>query len=68
MSGIEFLYQEGVKPCSKEPLKVRLDGRIVGEIRKVDSGYQYWPKGVTRSQADVFEKLDDCAKSLTAGG
>lgn len=32
---IEYLYQEGVNACSKEPLKVRCDGKICGEIRKV---------------------------------
>ena len=42
---IEYLYKEGEPACSKGPLKVRLDGRICGEIRKVDGGYQYFPKG-----------------------
>ena len=42
---LEYLYQEGVPACSKKPLKVRLDGRLVGEIRKVEGGYQYFPKG-----------------------
>jgi hypothetical protein len=44
---IEYLYQEGVEACSKEPLKVRLDGRITGAIHKVEGGYQYKPKGHT---------------------
>lgn len=42
---IEYLYQEGVGACEKKPLKVKLDGRICGEIRKVEGGYQYFPKG-----------------------
>ena len=36
---IEYLYQEGVKACSVEPLKVRLDGKIVGEIRKLENQF-----------------------------
>lgn len=42
---IEYLYQEGVEACSKEPLKVRLDGNYVGDICKVEGGFQYFPKG-----------------------
>ena len=42
---IEYLYQEGVEACSKDPLKVRLDGKICGEIRTVADGFQYYPKG-----------------------
>ena len=41
---IEYLYKEGEKACENEPIKVRLDGRVCGEIRKVEGGYQYWPK------------------------
>jgi hypothetical protein len=44
---LEYLYREGEPACSKEPLKVRLDGRVVGEIRKVVGGYQYFPKAST---------------------
>ena len=42
---IEYLYKEGEKACENEPLKVRLDGVHVGEIRKVETGFQYFPKG-----------------------
>ena len=60
---IEYLYKEGEEPCSKEPLKVRLDGRIVGEIVKVDGGFQYFPKycmqggEILNSVADVQSAL-----------
>jgi hypothetical protein len=40
-----YLYQEGVAPCSKEPLKVSIDGWVCGEIRKVDGGFQYFQNG-----------------------
>jgi hypothetical protein len=58
-----YLYQEGVEPCSKEPLKVRLDDRIVGEIRKVDGGYQFFPKG-SKFSGDIFETVGEVQKSL----
>lgn len=60
---IEYLYQEGVRACEKEPLKVRMDGRVVGEIRKVASGYQYFPKG--RSEGgEVFPTVQAVQDSL----
>lgn len=63
MSSIQYLYQEGVEPCIREPLKVRTDGYISGEIRKVEGGYQYFPKG-SKTGGDVFETLSQVHKSL----
>ena len=63
MSCIEYLYQEGVRPCTKEPLKVRLDGRICGEIRKVDNSFQYFPKG-KKIGGDIFPTITQVQKSL----
>lgn len=60
---IEYLYQEGVEACSKEPLKVRCDGRICGEIRKVDGGFQYFPKG-QKSGGEVFKTVQAVQRSL----
>ena len=60
---IEYLYQEGVESCSKEPLKVRLDGRIIGEICKVEGGYQYFPKG-QKVGGNIFPSIDDVQRSL----
>ena len=60
---IEYLYKEGEKPCSKEPLKVRVDGRVSGEIRKVDGGYQYFPKG-SKTGGDVFATVSAVQKIL----
>lgn len=59
---IEYLYKEGEADCSKEPLKVRLDGKICGEIRKVD-GYQYFPKN-SNDGGYIFETITDVQRSL----
>jgi hypothetical protein len=61
---IEYLYQDGVEPCSKEPLKVRLDGRICGEIRKVKGGYQYFPKG-SKTGGDILVSITKVQQSLS---
>lgn len=60
---IEYLYQEGCRACSKEPLKVRLDGKVVGEIRKVEGGYQYVSKG-NRHRGEVLPTVDAVQKTL----
>lgn len=60
---IEYLYQEGVESCSKEPLKVRLNGRICGEIRKVRGGFQYFPKG-QKIGGDIYQTVTDVQRSL----
>jgi hypothetical protein len=63
---IEYLYEEGVEPCEKEPLKVRLDGKIVGAIHKVEAGYRYIPKGVCEQcGGDIFDTVAKVQKSLT---
>jgi len=61
---IEYLYKEGVEPCSREPLKVRVDGRIVGEIRKVEGGFQYFPKG-QKTGGEIFKSVSAVQRSLT---
>jgi len=60
---IQYLYQEGVEACETEPLKVRLDGRICGEIRKVEEGYQYFPKG-QKEGGEVFNTVAQVQRSL----
>lgn len=60
---IEYLYKEGEKTCSKEPLKVRCDGKICGEIRKVENGYQYFTYGI-KLCGEVFETILEVQKSL----
>ena len=63
---LEYLYQEGGPPCSKEPLKVRLDGCHIGEIRKVAGGYQYFPKGKNYG-GDILPTVGDVQQSLEIG-
>lgn len=63
---IEYLYTEGERACSKGPLKVRLDGRLVGEIRKVEGGFRYFPKGAGQDGGgEVFPTVTAVQKSLT---
>lgn len=61
---IEYLYKEGEEACSSEPLKVRLDGRVCGEIRRVDGGYQYFPTGA-RIGGQVLPSVDAVQRSLS---
>lgn len=60
---IEYLYKEGEKSCEKEPLKVRLDGKICGEIRKSTGGYQYFPKN-QKTGGEILPTVADVQKSL----
>jgi hypothetical protein len=63
---IQYLYQEGVPACSKEPLKVRLDGRVCGEIRKVTGGFQYFPAG-QKAGGVIYPTVDDVQRSIDHG-
>lgn len=52
---------------TKEPnsiITVKLDKKIIGEIRPVTGGWQYYPKGMKKG-GEVFENLSLCQKSLT---
>lgn len=62
---IQYLYTEGQKACEKEPLLVRLNGRISGEIRKVEGGYQYFAKASKGwVEGDIFPTVEAVQKSL----
>lgn len=61
---IEYLYKEGEAPCSKGPLVVRLDGKVCGEIRKVEGGFQYFPKG-QKTGGQVFKTVSKVQRSLS---
>jgi len=50
----------------KKPLPVLLDDKLVGEIRPVNGGWQYFPKG-SKIGGDVFKRLPDCQRSLEEG-
>lgn len=57
---IEYLYTEG-KPDAD--VKVRLDGKVVGTIKKEIDGWRYYPKG-QKVGGDLFKSLSLCQKSL----
>lgn len=57
---IEHLYTES---NPNAPVLVRLDGRVVGEIRPVEGGWQYVPKGA-KEGGEIFVTLGGCQRSL----
>lgn len=61
--GIEYMYTNGEKPCTNGPLPVKLDGALVGEIKKVKDGFQYFPTGEKKGGA-VFDKVSGVQNSL----
>lgn len=46
--------------------RVRVDGKIVGEIRPTDGGFYYQPKG-SKLRGDTFATAEDVRRSLEAG-
>lgn len=53
-------YQENAKTGS---ITVKLYGKIVGDIRKVAGGYQYFPKG-QKEGGTVCTSLASCKREL----
>ena len=60
---IEYLYTTGEKACEREPLKVRCDGKLCGEIRKVEGGYQYFAYGA-KCKGDIFDTVSKVQETL----
>jgi len=61
MGTIEYLYHsDDVRKC---PIKVRLDGKVCGEIVEVGLGYKYVPKGAF-SGGDVYQTIEGVQDSL----
>lgn len=54
---VEFL------PVGNGKTTVKLDGKLIGEIKIVKGGYQYYPKGQKRG-GEVFPVLSLCKYSL----
>jgi len=50
-------------PINAKTIAVLLDDRRVGEIRTVEGGFQYFPKG-QRTGGEVFPSLAACKQSL----
>ena len=42
---------------------VFLDGKLVGAIKKVEGGWQYFPKG-DKIGGEIFKKISECEDSL----
>lgn len=57
---ISYDYQEGRET---HRIPVKLDGKKVGDIRMVDNGWQYFPKGQTTG-GEIYPTLVLCQKSL----
>lgn len=56
----EFCYTEGRNDV---PIAVRMNGRVTGEIRPVDGGWQYSPKG-QKTGGDVFKTVTELQYDL----
>lgn len=61
--GIRYLYKEGEEACSKEPLPVSLDGIYMGNIKKVDGGFQYFPRG-SKTGGEVCKSVVQVQQSM----
>jgi hypothetical protein len=51
------------KTCTEIYEQVRLDGPLVGEIRKVKGGFQYFPKG-QKEGGEIFKTKQAVYRSL----
>ena len=60
---IKYLYKEGTEACINGPLMVAVDGRICGEIRKVDGGFSYFPKS-QKTGGEVLATVTDVQNHL----
>ena len=56
---LTYIYGEE----KNSPVKVKLDGRLIGEIRPVKGGYMYFVKN-TKYKGDVYPTIRACQKSL----
>lgn len=61
--GLDYDYPEREKACASKPLKVKLDGTHVGEIRKVKDGYQYYAKGQKKG-GEIYPRVSEVQNSL----
>jgi hypothetical protein len=60
MSRIEYQYTEGRKDV---PIAVRIDGKILGDIKPVEGGWQYVPRG-SKVGGDIFATISQVQRSL----
>ena len=57
---IEYLYTEGK---TNVPISVRLDKRVVGTIKPVKGGWQYFPLNHKKG-GEIFETIQEVQNSL----
>lgn len=57
---IAYEYAEGRRDV---PVRVKLAGRVVGEIRPVTGGWRYFPKR-SKVGGEIFPTLNACQRSL----
>lgn len=58
---IEYLYTEG--KIGEVPIKVRFSGKIVGTIKPVDGGWQYFPLHHKRG-GEIYQTIQLVQNSL----
>lgn len=62
-SNIEYEFIDG--PRGREKISVKLDGKVVGNIRASGDGYAYFPKGSRRGYApEAFKTMREVQRSL----
>jgi hypothetical protein len=54
-------FDRGAKPGE---VKIYLDGKHVGKIKKVEGGHQYFPKGA-KVGGEIFASFLACINSLS---
>jgi hypothetical protein len=57
---IKYLYTEGKRDV---PVKVKLEGQIIGTINPVEGGWQYVPRG-RKHGGKVFPTINEVQESL----
>lgn len=55
-------------PVDKNRTRVWLNSQLVGEIRRVEGGYRYVPKGQPEERGGtIFRSESACRRSVTGG-
>lgn len=56
-------------PANKAVTRVWLNSQLVGEVRRVEGGYQYVPRSSsgTKHAGPVFTSESACRRSITGG-
>jgi len=63
MALIEYLYTEGKIGDRNTLIRVRLDGKYADDIKPVDNGWQYFPKGKNQGGL-VYKTITEVQRSL----